>query len=413
GHSPESLEDSSVRSKVLTEWLCSGELKQDEPTLNFLQKLDEFDLNEFIRAIHFDELKVPTVPFQLPTSKSYFGLQEMMNSELDFLKTTVLSKSMEDVIMYSDMPMEEMGKDPEFPKKWMFGMAMMLKKGLHLNMIHNVDRPFNEMMLGLESYIPMYMTGQISPYYLKGIQNNNFLHFLKVSGSAALTGEAITGFHEKGKYYLTKNKDEVSYYKTRANCLLQRAIPLMEIYRSDLENAFNTFLFSDAKERGTRRSILSSLPLYTITDDLLRTILEKNHISDADEKKIVRHMKSLQTLTEKILENNTIIDEVPSLSADEFEKYPMTLSLSGIFFEKDIFYTYEDYLEHCNLMRIYADNHPNYTVEFSEAHTFRNIQIIMREGNWVMVSKGKAPAIHFVIRHPKLCSAIEHFIPPV
>ena len=103
-------------------------------------------------------------------------LQEMMESELDFLKATVLSKSTAPVIMYSDMPIKEMAKDPEFPKKWMFGLAMMLKKGLHLNMIHNIDRPFAEMMLGLESWIPMYMTGQISPYYLKGVQNNVFLH---------------------------------------------------------------------------------------------------------------------------------------------------------------------------------------------------------------------------------------------
>ena len=57
----------------------------------------------------------------------------MMNSELDFLKATVLSKSQEDVIMYSDMPIEEMAKDLEFSKKWMFGMACMLKKGLHLH----------------------------------------------------------------------------------------------------------------------------------------------------------------------------------------------------------------------------------------------------------------------------------------
>lgn len=33
----------------------------------------------------------------------------------------------------------------------MFGVAMSLKKGLNLNIIHNIDRPFNEMMLGLES----------------------------------------------------------------------------------------------------------------------------------------------------------------------------------------------------------------------------------------------------------------------
>ena len=32
----------------------------------------------------------------------------------------------------------------------------------------------------------MYMTGQISPFYLKEPSNNVFLHLLKVSGAAAL-----------------------------------------------------------------------------------------------------------------------------------------------------------------------------------------------------------------------------------
>ena len=53
-----------------------------------------------------------------------------------------------------------MAKDPDFPKKWIYSMALMLKKGLHLHQIHNIDRSFEEMMLGLESWIPMYMTGK-------------------------------------------------------------------------------------------------------------------------------------------------------------------------------------------------------------------------------------------------------------
>ena len=89
----------------------------------FLSKIDDFDLNEYIKAIHFDEMKVPTVPFQIPSSRTCFGLKEMMEAELDFMKATVLSKSMEPVTMYSDMPLEEMAKDPEFPKKWMFGLS--------------------------------------------------------------------------------------------------------------------------------------------------------------------------------------------------------------------------------------------------------------------------------------------------
>ena len=72
-----------------------------------------------------------------------------------------------------------------------------LKKGHHLNIIHNLDRPFNEMMLGLESWIPIYMTGQISPYYLSNLKNNIYNHLNYVSAAATLSGECINGFHNK------------------------------------------------------------------------------------------------------------------------------------------------------------------------------------------------------------------------
>ena len=120
------------------------------------------------------------------------------------------------------------------------------------------------MMLGLESWIPMYMTGQISPYYLKGVQNSVFLHFLKVSGPAALTGEAISGFHSDGKYYLTKSKEEVAYYRKRAEELLKNANPLMDIYLADKAGALQAFLVADSHQNGNRRNILSALPLYTM-----------------------------------------------------------------------------------------------------------------------------------------------------
>ena len=87
------------------------------------------------------------------------------------------------------------------------------------------------MMLGLESWIPMYMTGQISPYYLRSPQSGAFNHFLRVSGAAALSGEAIAGYHSDGRYYLSKTKEDIAYYRRRADDLLKNATPLMEIYR--------------------------------------------------------------------------------------------------------------------------------------------------------------------------------------
>lgn len=407
--------DLSVRYAKIKSWLLKQPVQKAEGNgvSKFLSKLDDFDLNEYIKVIKFDELKVPSVPFQIPSSKTYFGIKEMMESELDFLKSTVLSKSSAPVIMYSDMPMKEMAKDPEFPKKWMFGMAMMLKKGLHLHQIHNLDRSFDEMMLGLESWIPMYMTGQISPYYFKNAPNDVFLHFLKVSGIAALSGEAVAGYHADGKYYLTKVKREVEYYRKRAEEMLKNAYPLMEIYRSERKNELNAFLLADIKTAGKRRSILSSLPLYTISDELLNRILTRNNIDAELKEKITEYAKTQRQRMKKILETERIEDEIPDFVQENFTKSPPMLELSGIFCEEDIPYNEEEYTAHLKESMAFAEQNPNYTLKCSTAHAFNNLKIIIHEGQWVMVSKGKTPAIHFVIRHPKLRSAIESFIPPI
>ena len=397
----------------MTNWLLAGSGAVKDSMTVFLEKLDEFNLNEYIHSIHFNELKIPSVPFQIPISRTYWGIKEMMESELDFLKATVLSKSTAPVIMYSDMPMKEMAKDPEFPKKWMFGMAMMLKKGLHLYQIHNLDRSFDEMMLGLESWIPMYMTGLISPYYLKNVQNNTFMHLLKVSGSAALSGEAITGCHENGKYYLTKSKREVAYYQRRADELLKNADSLMDIYRSEREAELNTFLISDIRKSGKRRGIRSTLPLYTISEELLERILIRHDIDGRQKQRIRKHVKMQKERIISILASETLEDEVPALTPEEFSKNPPVLDLSGIFCETNLPYSEEEYMMHMSDTKAFARKNPNYILRISTTHAFHNLQILVHEGQWAIISKSKAPAIHFIIHHPKLRNAIENFIPPI
>lgn len=413
GCTEEELAESSVRYEKLMEWLFDDRDHRDHPVSDFLFELDEFNLNDYIKAIHFDELKVPSVPFQMPTSKTYFGLDQMMESELDFLKATVISKSTEPVIMYSDMPMGEMAKDPKFPKKWMFGMAMMLKKGLHLNQIHDLNRSFEDMMLGLESWIPMYMTGQVSPFYLKEPSNNVFLHLLKVSGAAALCGEAIVGHHAEGRYYLTKSRKELGYYTARAQELLSAARPLMDIYRIDNKNEFNAFLQVDSETIGKRRSILSSLPLYTIDASLLVEMLARSGFDGEEAAGIADAASSARRRVVHILETSEIHVEIPLLTREEFEVCPLNLDLSNAFCEKGVAYTYEQYLAHLEDTDRFAADHPRYQVEKTSSQTFRNLQISIHEGRWAMVSKELVPSIHFVIHHPKLRRAIEEFIPPV
>lgn len=413
GCSLKDLNNISNYFNELSNWLSSNSVPSNNKIDTFLNNLDNFDLDKYIKSIHFDEMKVPFVPFYKFGSKTYYGIEEMKQGELDFFKATVLSKSNEPIFMCSDMPMNDMAEDVDFGKRWMFAIAMTLKKGLHLNIIHNLNRPFNEMMLGLESWIPIYMTGQVSPYYLTGLQNSIYCHLNYVSGTVALTGECIKGYHNKGKYHLTSNKTDIAYNRTKSECLLNKAKSLMDIYRIENKNAFDAFISSDANIEGHRRRILSSLPIHTISDKLLLKILKRNKVNDENIKAIQDSVEKQRDMIQKILKNNILEDEIVQLSEDEFVNYPPFLSLSDSFYVNDICYNYEEYLEHLNDTKKYMSSHDNYKILKNKTNTFRNINITIHSGKWVMISKNTHPAIHFVIHHPKLRDAIENFIAPV
>ncbi len=378
---------------------------------DFLNNLDEFNLDDYIKAIKFDKLKVPNIPIYIIKPKNYYGIEEMKKGELDFFKAVVLSKGKEDVFMCSDMPMEDMAKDVLFGKKWMFAIAMCLKKGLHLNIIHNLDRPFNEMMLGLESWIPIYMTGQVSPYYFKENKNNIYNHLNYVSGNVILTGECIKGYHDKGKYYLTNNSKEIAYYKEKARLLLKKSNSLMDVYKLENKDSYKLFLTNDIKTKDIRKRIISSLPLFTIDEVLLKKILEKNNINDTSE--IINYYKQEKKNMETILNNNIVNDIIYEVDKDTFDKEDISLSLENIFYDKKIKYTYNDYLKHLENTKKYAKNNKNYNLTISNNKVFNNINITILNNNYVVISKSANPVIHFVIRHPKLIEAIDNFNPIV
>ena len=103
----------------------------------------------------------------------------------------------------------------------------------------------------------------------------------------------------------------------------------------------------------------------------------------------------------------------PEITGTDFEKSPLALFLADSFCETEIYYNYEEYLEHLKLTKEYEKNATNYKLSFNSHRTFNNIQILILEKHWVMISKNKSPSIHFTIHHPKLRNAIENFIPPV
>ncbi|MBP3255749.1 MAG: hypothetical protein J6M60_04605 [Clostridia bacterium] len=247
GCSTSKLNEEESYKSHLVKWITSTQEDHKDLVNRFLSSLDTFNLNDYI-GMDFSKVKVPTSPIILKTTKIYYGPEGRKEAEAEFLKNTLLSKSKEPIYFYSDLPMADAGNDETFKKNWIKVITLILKKGLHLNIIHNIDRPISEMLMGIENWIPVYMTGSISPYYFKNPPSNIFTGSYMSSGACILSGECFQDNLEKSRYYFTNKKEEIDYYNEKGKYLISKAKPLMSIYKEENKDEFKEFLKSKENE---------------------------------------------------------------------------------------------------------------------------------------------------------------------
>lgn len=409
------LKNIEIISNKLYYWLTNNTnpKTKDYSINNFIEKLDNFDLNDYIKSIKFDKLFTPTLPKLKTKSQIYYDLDGYKEAQLEFLKQSAFFKSKEEIFWYSNMPMIEISKDLKFTKKYMMYLAFVLKKGIKLNIVHDLDRPFKELMLGLEGWIPLYMTGQINPYYFKN--NSNFLYSIIdcTSGNAILHGECVTGNIDKCKLLVSTKKDDINYYSENSKLLLKKATPLMNIYTPEKQQEFLEINNTNLNIKNIRRNILLNLPCYTISDELLNKILKRNKVNKDDRNKIYEWIQNEKRNFKTILSNTKVLDEITILSKKEFNNSNCILDLSKFYYDKIIKYNYNEYLEHIELIKKFENDNKNYTYKINNKNIFKNINIFITQDKQVIISKINNPITNFVIYHPQLITAIQNFEAPI
>lgn len=405
------VNSSSALRKSLVAWLGSPEPVQDDEYIpDILTLMDEFDIYNHLLSEKNGKMPMPTATPRKQARKEYDGIEAMKEAELDFLRATVLSESTEPCILYNDMPIGNMMTDQAFRQKYLNGVSAILKIGLHIDFIHNMNRPLPELMTGLENYLPMYMTGQISPYYLPTEQSGTFMHLLKVSGAAALEGSAVAGNHESGRYVLHQSKADLSHYRKLAEDLFAHAKPLLESFSSDRESDFASFL-SKQWESGNRKTVCSSLPVYLADEDLIEEIVQNAELMQDTKDKIMRYHSESRRSLMRLLEKNRAHYDLPKLDEEAFTKAPLSLALSDIFVEESVPLTFDMYQRYLDGVEELAAEHDTLLIGYDTAPVLRNINYTLIRGRLVIISKEKSPAIHFAIYHKRLVRAFVNFIP--
>jgi transcriptional regulator with XRE-family HTH domain len=398
----------------LSGWLLEfpGYEERDD-ILKFLENIDQFDLNQYMKSTRFNDIKTPKNPLPLHSTKTYHGIEEVKKGHLDFLKTNILSKSKSDVFIYSELPIEEMASDMNFNKTWMMGLSMLLKEGRKINMVHDINRPLKEMLLGFESWIPLYMTGLMNSFYFKDRKDNLIRSTIFSSDSCAMVGNCIKdSFNDTVNVTVTTSENEVIHIKKETDALLNRAQVLIRPFGKSNKKLMMSFLASDCSKPGKRIGIFTAPPLYTADGELIEEILSGSKLNEEEKDEIRNFRLELLKIVDKALEKSILENHVSVCSKEDFNMAHIYVPISGAFIDNTIEYTYDQYLRHIELTKHFSEEHPGYRCTCSDEKGFRNIQIQIREGKWAIISKSAAPTIHFYINQPKLLKVLESMCLP-
>lgn len=315
--------------------------------------------------------------------------------------------------MCDDIDMENLTEDLDFSKKWLMLLASLLGKGVRFQIIHNLNRPFSELMLGLEAWIPLYMTGLVAPFYLKDTANGPYQHLLYSSDSCVLYGDYIRGHHDKAEFTFTSVPEKVEYYKERSQFIMDRALPLMKIYTARETEQFRLLYQTEKTAAGNRHYLTSMLPVFPLSEDFIVSVLKKQQLPEQKMQILTENIRRHKADIESLLSENQLLHEMPLISDEEFKIHPLMLDLTECDYPSLIPISYEEYLSYQKETADYAVQHENYSYSFNHDFPFRSIQIRILERKWVWITKLQSPYINFVIRHPKLRQALEQMCIPI
>lgn len=215
------------------------------------------------------------------TRDIYRGITGLQCAVLRFL-SNVIRENATELMLYSDQNMDWMVGDPTFRMQWAVLMSECVKRGVRIRIIHNIDRNVDEMNSAIRSWLPLYMSGMIEPYYCKKDKDARFSHTMFLCpGYGAIEAVHVVGMEREGIYHYFTDEEHLSFFKEEYLGLLELAKPLITFSATETPKQFFAGI---TVQRGDKEEKIPSVE----TDQSFKNI----HILVTDQYVMITHVKN-------------------------------------------------------------------------------------------------------------------------
>jgi hypothetical protein len=164
----------------------------------------------------------------------FFGNVGKRDAVITFLEDLVQSCKAHTLLLFSDEDMFWLYEDKTFVRTWMLLMRQLIGQGSRIRIIHSIGRSAGDMWEAIRSWMPLYATGAVEPWFCPRLRDGIFKRTEFIAqGHSAVFGSSVPGQTDEPLNMLIRDRDTAEAMQREYEAFLKLCKPLMDIVRPD------------------------------------------------------------------------------------------------------------------------------------------------------------------------------------
>ena len=313
----------------------------------------------------------------------YFGKTGLQEAVLRFLGSAIAEKA-EELWLYSDQNMDWMTEE-SFIGKWNCLMHSCAANGIHIRIIHNIDRDSEEIDQAIRSWLPLYLTGRVEAWYCRNQNHTRFTHTIFICpGRACIYAFHASEAEENGLYHYYTEPALLEACALSYRKLLEGAKRLTEVAQPTFEEARD----------GCATAVLSTLSLSTMPPEVAESFGN-------------RALSEAQARRKEAFERHLFSGGVRECVAlpDRKQVEDGTVPVERVPGAETLFYSAGQYEKHVRHIQELARMYPAYRFYALREIPFKNVNILISTDS-VTVERTEPPLWSIRFSDPQLSRAM-------
>ncbi len=396
--------DSKELAEAVADWLINDDAGVVEQVGNFLNGLSGMGRH----SVTIPPKEECRTPFPLDMVSVYYGVEGKRRAAEYFLMEVAECEKPQTLLLFSDEETSWMTADPKYARRWAELMIRVLSGGNKIKIIHTISRYLDEMMSAISQWVPLYMSGNIEPYFYPKKRDGVFKRTLFIAPeTAAVVSNSIGDQISLSANVLYRDRAVVACFKEEFMQYLQLCRPLMRIFTVRDRDACYDTLTEFEHERADTLMKTESLSILTMSENLLESIVERSGL-DVHKYSTIHNMRRRYFFDS--LKSNRFTEIIHLPDIETVKQGSVKVSMSYMLEGGTLFYTPQEYCAHLEQVKALLVSCENYHVFLADISTEEQYTVYAREELGVIVAKISQPPIVLALNESNMVAAFWDFL---